>query len=366
MYDLQQWGLALILGLAGWQVALRLRVPAPTVLGAMLVVGAGSTLGLLDAAAPPEARLGLQMVIGTYAGYRIDREAAARLRTMGLAVAGVTAWTVLSALLIGFCLALLTGMDLPTAFLGTAPGGLPEMSAIALTMHADVAVVATISATRLMAAMVAMPFLARRATPSNAAPPPAACDAPAGSAAADDDGELAMPTAGAQPNRSTGRLPWLWSVALGIGGGTLFTLIGIPAAGVMGSMLTVAAARIKGIGLSQPPVWLRTGVQLGIGIVIGTSFTPQTLAVLSGNAVAVLGAAAATVASGLALSGVVQRALKVDAQTALLACSPAGVSQMAVLSEELGAQTFVVTLFQLTRLTTVVVIMPFIFRLLLQ
>lgn len=359
------WGLALVLGLAGWRVAQRLRMPVPTVLGAMLMVGAGSILGALDLTAAPQIRIGLQMIIGTYAGYRFDQEASRRLKTMVPAVAGVTLWTVASALLVGFLLSLLTGMALPTALLGTAPGGLPEMSAVALTMHADVAVVATISATRLIAAMMAIPFMARRASGQTAGLARAATPL-------DDDDLGADALAGrdtravsdADPRRP--RQPWLWTVLLGIGGGTLFTILQVPAAGVMGSLLSVAAGRIRGVPLSQPPVWLRTTAQLGIGIIIGTTFTPQTLSVLGQNALPVLGAAAATVASGLALSGVLQRTLKVDHQTALLACSPAGVTQMAVLSEELGAQTFVVSLFQLTRLTAVVVVMPLIFRAILQ
>jgi hypothetical protein len=233
------------------------------------------------------------------------------------------------------------------------------MSAMALGMHADVAMVATISASRLVGAMLAIPFLARRASTGKVDPP----EPRSPSQKPIEDLETQRVEA-SRPG--TGRLHWIWSIALGIVGGLFFSALQIPAAGIMGSMLAVAAGRIGGLGLRQPPPWLRTMVQLGIGFVIGTTFDRQTVNVLSGNALAVLAAAAATVSSSLVLSGLVQRALKVDHQTALLACSPAGTSQMVMLSEELGAQTFVVSLFQISRLTTVVLVMPFIFRLLLQ
>ena len=37
-----------------------------------------------------------------------------------------------------------------------------------------------------------------------------------------------------------------------------------------------------------------------------------------------------------------------DAPTALLACAPAGVTQMTVIADEIGGDVLVVTLFQLT------------------
>ena len=114
------------------------------------------------------------------------------------------------------------------------------------------------------------------------------------------------------------------------------------------------AARISGIPLRRPPDQLRTAAQLGIGILIGTTFSPQTAVQLAHNFLPVIGAASALVASGLVLSRTLQRTLGLDTQTALLACSPAGLSQMAALSEELGAQTFIVSIFQLTRMLTVV------------
>jgi uncharacterized protein len=150
-----------------------------------------------------------------------------------------------------------------------------------------------------------------------------------------------------------------------VGGGCLFSWLQFPAAGVMGSILAVAGARIGGIQLRRPPDDLRTVAQLGIGILIGTTFNPQTAVQLAHNFLPVIGTAVALVGSGLVLSRALQHTLGLDTQTALLACSPAGLSQMAALSEELGSQTFIVSIFQLTRMLTVVLVLPVIFRLLI-
>jgi membrane AbrB-like protein len=243
---------------------------------------------------------------------------------------------------------------------------------MALTMQANVAMVATLSSARLITTMLTVPFLARRISASDRVAGPAA-----GAAEGGPDFLLALsttdnlarngdasPTPAAKPGATPG-LPWAACLAIGVGGGCLFSWLQLPAAGVMGSILAVAGARISGIPLNRPPDRLRTGAQLGIGILIGTTFNPQTASQLAQNLLPVIGAAAALVASGLVLSRTLQRVLGLDARTALLACSPAGLTQMAALSEEMGAQTFIVSIFQLTRMLTVVLILPIIFRLLL-
>lgn len=331
----------------------------------MILVGAAASLGVVAVVLPVWLRLALQMVIGTFAGYRLDQEAAQRIRKMGKPVLVVTAWTIGSALLVGYLLGTITGLDWPTAFLGTAPGSLPEMSAMALTMQANVAMVATLSSARLIATMITVPFLARRnaGNGKSAAPVDVACAEGVLAAGAPETSDAATSRLAA-PSSPRG-LHWTACLAIGVAGGSLFSWLQLPAAGVMGSILAVAAARISGLQLRRPPDTLRTVAQFGIGVLIGTTFNPQTVVQLAHNFLPVVGAAAALVGSGLVLSRALQKALGLDTQTALLACSPAGLSQMAALSEELGSQTFIVSIFQLTRMLTVVLVLPIIFRLLL-
>ncbi len=355
-----------MIGLAGWAIATRLRFPAASVLGPMILVGAASSLGAIDVVLPVWVRLGLQVTIGSIAGYRLDQEAARRIRKMGRPLLVVTAWTIGTALLVGYLLHTLTGIDLPTAFLGTAPGSLPEMSAMALTMSANVAMVATLSSARLLATMLTVPFLARRQKRGQGSTRLAESillnETDAGPDVAQVRSGNGRPHSGSSALARSG---WLVCLAIGATGGLLFSWLQLPAAGVMGSILFVAGARISGVPLQRPPDALRTGAQLGIGILIGTTFNAQTAMQLAQNLLPVVFSAASLVGLGLILASALQRTMGLDPQTALLACSPAGLTQMAALSEELGSQTFIVSLFQLTRMLTVVLVLPIIFRLLI-
>jgi membrane AbrB-like protein len=347
-------GLALVLGLAGWLIASRLKFPTAAILGPMLLVGAFSAAGVIHVNFPAWFKTLLQIVVGIYLGYKIDRTALARIRMLLRPIALVTAWMVLTALGIGVLLARATHVDLATAFLGTSPGGIAEMTAMAVSVHADVTLVATLQTLRIISTLLAIPFLARNfVEPDAAAPDPRAVETARALSA--------VPTEYTSPIRFT----WHAYLLLGVLGSFLFAALKIPAAGVIGALVVVALSRIAGADFGHPPQRLRLYAQIGLGVVIGTTFNEQTLTELRAQFVAVLLVTAATVSSALALAQVVKRWLKTDMQTALLACAPGGLMQMGIIADEMGAEVLVVNLFQLTRLVSAVLLLPILMRLLL-
>ena len=119
-------------GLIGWYFARRLRFPAAGVLGPMMFVGGGTCLGVLEVAFPDWIKVVLQIAIGSYAGTSVSRQTISDIKATGRSVAVVTGWTLSSAMLIGYLASLVTHVDLSTALLGSAPGGVAEMSVMAL------------------------------------------------------------------------------------------------------------------------------------------------------------------------------------------------------------------------------------------
>jgi uncharacterized membrane protein AbrB (regulator of aidB expression) len=55
----------------------------------------------------------------------------------------------------------LTGIELHQTFLAFSPGGLPEMSLLALALHADIAYVATIHIVRILMVITFAPLVFR-------------------------------------------------------------------------------------------------------------------------------------------------------------------------------------------------------------
>lgn len=140
----------------------RLRVPAGTLLGAMIASAAIHGSGISDARMPPGLLVPGFIVTGTFVGARF-RGVGLRLIVATLA-AGLA--TVVLGLLIsgGFALSAAALLDLPFGqlWLAYAPGGVEVMAIMALALDLDPAFVGVHHALRFMALSLAIPIWLRR------------------------------------------------------------------------------------------------------------------------------------------------------------------------------------------------------------
>lgn len=140
----------------------RLRVPAGTLLGAMIASAALHGTGISDARIPPGLLVPGFIVTGTFVGARF-RGVGLRL-ILATLVAGLA--TVVLGLLIsgGFALSAAALLDLPFGqlWLAYAPGGVEVMAIMALALDLDPAFVGVHHALRFMALSLAIPIWLRR------------------------------------------------------------------------------------------------------------------------------------------------------------------------------------------------------------
>lgn len=139
----------------------RLRLPAPQILGPMVLSGAVHLTGLTDAPPPTFAVYTAQLVMGTVIGCRfVGARPREILRDMSLA-AGSSGALLLIALATAYTVTALTGIEIRQTFLTFSPGGLPEMSLLALALNADIAYVATIHVARILIVIAFAPVMFR-------------------------------------------------------------------------------------------------------------------------------------------------------------------------------------------------------------
>lgn len=157
----------------GFLVARLLRLPAAALVGPMGMSAAVHLLGFTESRPPAEAIAIAQIVVGTGVGCRFAGIAPTRiLKALGLAVGATLILLGVSA---GFSLALAGIVDIPFpgVLLAFSPGGLAEMSLIALALGIDVAYVSTHHVVRIFIVVTLAPAvfrLLRRNKPP--APPP--------------------------------------------------------------------------------------------------------------------------------------------------------------------------------------------------
>ncbi|PWC29313.1 AbrB family transcriptional regulator [Teichococcus aestuarii] len=153
-------GLALLLALGAamtW-LLIRLRVRNAWLLGGLFVSLGLTAAGQALTGVPGWVSAIAQVAMGAQLGVQFERAAfLGGGRLLGAAVLHVLLLTGLCALL-GWLLAALFGLDLPTLVLATAPGGVAEMSITAKTLLLDVPVVVAFHLVRIaLTAMLVQP-----------------------------------------------------------------------------------------------------------------------------------------------------------------------------------------------------------------
>ena len=150
-------------GAAGLAVAQLLRLPASTLVGALLGSAAIHLSGLTAARPPVELVAVAQVVVGAAIGCRFAGLPVARvLRSLRIA-AGATLVMIAGSVLAALLLHPLLGIPIEALVLAFAPGGLAEMSLVALALGVDVAFVSTHHVFRIMLVVFAAPLFFRLA-----------------------------------------------------------------------------------------------------------------------------------------------------------------------------------------------------------
>ena len=146
--------------------------------------------------------------------------------------------------------------------------------------------------------------------------------------------------------------------------GALALKTGIPAAPLAGALLGASIVSISGkIPIADWPSGTRTLLEIGIGTVIGTSLTKDSIGDLQNLWKPAILITFTLVATGLVIGLWTSRLLKVDIITTILGAAPGGISGMSLVGSEYGVGAAVATL-HAVRLITVLLILPLVVKLL--
>ncbi len=154
-------------GITGWLLARALKVPGATIVGPMVVSSVLHLTGLTESVLPAELAIAAQIVLGVsigtiFIGTSSGAIAKALLLASGFVAAmlGVTVGVALVA-------QALTGVELYAGIIAYAPGGLTEMSLVALGMGFSVGYVATLHLLRIVFIALLVPVFLKFYTLEN-------------------------------------------------------------------------------------------------------------------------------------------------------------------------------------------------------
>ncbi len=319
--------------LAGAGAFHALSLPLPFLLGPIFACLGAALLGVRMR---DMGRLGTGMrtILGVAVGAAITPALLGRLPEMAWSVALVVPYTALAGALGYPFFRRVCRFDRPTSFYAAMPGGFQDMVIFGEEAGADVRALSLIHATRVLVIVTLVPFLILTAfgQPLDAPPGDPIAAVPAG--------EMALMAVCAVAG-------WLGAERIGLFG-----------ASILGPLVLAAAFSLGGLLHHRPPAEAILAAQFFIGASIGAKYTGVVareirVDVLAGIVYcAILGALAlgfAELAAGMGWAPPLE---------ALLAFSPGGQAEMAVLAIVAGADVAFVVTHHVTRIVVVIVGAP--------
>ncbi len=331
-----------------------LGMPIPWLLGPMVTVFAfARLLGSVRPYWPTTLRDSGIVIVGYMLGLSFTletfREIGEQLPTMAL----LTVLLLIGTFLIALLVAKLSGLPLATVLIGSIPGGLSQMVALADELPGiDLTVVTFLQVSRLMMIIFCVPLLIFSPV----------IGASIHHATADSAAAAASAAAG-----WSGLFPHVLVYAAAcIGCALLWKKIRFPTAFLLGPMIATLALHLSGYAGPALPQGLVNLSQLLIGGYLGLMLKPEKLA----NKLKITMLAALSgvllILCTVGLSLLLTRLHAVPLSTSLLSLSPGGMDQMGIIAQEVNADLTFVVCYQLFRMLFIFIAVPPVLKLIFR
>ncbi|MFO6466210.1 AbrB family transcriptional regulator [Jannaschia sp. KMU-145] len=228
--------------------------------------------------------------------------------------------------------------DRATAFYAAMPGGLQDMLLFGEEAGGDPRALSLLHATRVLLIVTIVPAILVIAY------------------------DIDLTTAPGAPLSTVAPTQLALMAAAGLVGWRVAKRIGLFGASILGPMILAGALALAGIIEQRPPAEAIQAAQFFIGMVVGVKYSGITLAEVRRFLVAGLGHALILAAIAAAFAEVVYLLGLAPPLEAILAFSPGGQAEMAVMAIVAGADVAYVILHHLMRIVLVITCAPLVFR----
>lgn len=339
--------LTFLVAFLGGYMGIRYRIPAGALVGSMIAV-AVFNVAFESAFMPVQLKMYTQIATGTYLGAKISKTDLINLKQLLKPAVILCCVMVAFTLMVGFLICAVSDLSVPTALFSMAPAGISDMTLASMDFEdSDPAVVALIQTLRIIFTICTLPPLikwidSRRTEHLSAI----------GTAA-----EKAAPDA-----------TWknlLLTLAVGLLTGAAGKWLGIPGGAITFAMLGCAAFHIS-TGRGYMPLRLRQFIQLFAGALIGCTVGRAEIWQIVELWDVVILAVVSFILLDVIAAMIIAKFTDMDLITALFSCAPGGLTDMALIAEDMGSDGLKVTGMHTIRLIGVVATYPAIIALVVR
>jgi len=328
-------------GVAGALLLRRLRIPAGTLIGALVAVMILNSFQSTATTYPKDLRVFVQIFSGLVIGTRFTRADIKTLKTMVFPVIILVVTLLTTNLLFAFIMYHFTSLSFMTSFFACAPGGVSDLALVATDFGAVMEHVALLQLFRLVSVIIVFPPIIRAMLKIDETVSPAKEKSRAGS------------------SKSVPIHWFLATIACALTGGLFLNAAGIPAGAILGSIVGVALLNLASDKATYPRI-LKMLVQIAAGSYIGSRITIQTLFDIK---ILLLPAVILTIElffMAFFTAAILHKICHLDWATSLFSSTPGGIQEMGLISDELGLETPKIVLMHTFRILAVLGVLPLI------
>lgn len=333
-------------GSVGGLLARRMRIPAGALIGSLLAAMVFNAIYPVIPTYPTDLRLGIQILSGMVIGTRFTQADIKTLKTMVLPVIILVVMLLTINLGFAYLMSSLTTLSFMTSFFACAPGGVSDLALVAADFGAIMEHVALLQLFRLISVIIIFPPMIRKMLP------------PPERVIASEEIHTAKESKKGK-NTKQQYLRYLITVGTAFVGGVVFVMVGIPAGAILGSIFAIALLNLATDNAAYP-AQLKPLVQIFAGCYIGSKVTFQTLTEGSILLLPALILLVELFVMAFLTAFVLYKVCHLNWGTAIFSATPGGITEMGLISDELGLETPKIVLMHTFRILAVLGVLPLI------
>lgn len=313
----------------------KLRIPGGILVGAVVgIVLFNFTFG--KAFMPSEAKVAAQIVSGAFIGVGVSREEIKQFQRLFKPLIILVGCMLILNLTLGTVIYWTSDMDLMTAMFCAVPGGMSNIPIIAAEMGADSTRVAVMQFIRMCAGIGIFPSVIKYFAKNY---------------------EKVSKPAAKEQKTSYSHYGFLVAAAAAAVGGLIGEISNIPAGALLFSLIaTIAAKQIY--PACMLPGWIKRLAQMLAGAYIGTGISPKDIPKMKELLLPAVIMLAAYMLACIIIAKILSRYTMLTTSEGMLAATPAGASDMALISADIGISSPDVIILQIGRMLSAVLIFP--------
>jgi len=338
--------LIIVIAAVGGLTGSRFKLPAGAMLGAMAAV---VTLQMIyvQPGLPSQLQVVLQLASGTLIGSRVTKKDALGLRRLALPAIVLIICMFIINVVVGSAMYFFSRLDIITSLFASAPGGMMDMAIVSAELGANPAYVALLQLARLIFIFTCMvPFFRKIVSAASPSLPKISVS----------DSEPPKPVPAAKPMRDKAKL-LCFTLLCGCTSGLILWHLGVPAGAIIGAMVGTAAFNIATAKAYFPPK-CRLPLQILAGAFIGMRMDRESILAIGNLIVPAIILFAGVILITFVTAFIMRKLTKLDLATCLLASTPGGLTEMALMAEDLGLDAPKIAILQTSRLMSVIIFFP--------